>query len=473
MIEMEFNSLKKILLIGAGGKTGFWYCRLLLKDGFEVFAYDQNPQVKFDPELLSSNFFHIVSQIDFENFEILKSIDSVTFSPGVYLKQPVILEAMKLNKKTFSELEYCFEKLRDRTWICVTGTDGKSTTVSLIEHCLNQFQANSISCGNIGLPFSRLLFEYEKFKKYEILVAELSSYQLELCRNLKTDIAVFLNLAPDHLNRYSDLEDYGLAKWNVVLSVKENGLSLINNSLSPSETPLWEKNHPLNKISIRSKIIFIDSKNLHSKNFILENNFFIFKKTNEKIVHQEKLQIQGAHNYSNTLFALEVLHYFSYNNIEKIASALESFKSLPHRFERIDIGDGNIYINDSKATTTQAAIIAIKNSPNPLFVFIGGRSKGEDYTDLANALKIHPGDVFIYGENKTELSNVFKQVGCPVTGISETLESAFKLAIAWQKSRQISNVTYLLSPASTSWDQYSSFEQRGDDFKKIVAGLVT
>ncbi|MDH4262622.1 MAG: UDP-N-acetylmuramoyl-L-alanine--D-glutamate ligase [Spirochaetia bacterium] len=474
MQNLDFKKIQKVLLVGAGGKTGYWYARLLIQNGIEVYAFDQNEKVVYSDELLNDKLFHKVSAKEFSDAGILDKIDSVTLSPGVPLNQNIFLKAKEQNKFIFSELEYSYSKLADRHWICVTGTDGKSTTVALIEHSLNSFGKDAVSCGNFGLSFSKIAYEKNQYAKYKYLVAELSSYQLELCRNLQSEVSLYLNLAPDHLNRYKDLEEYGRVKYHIAETVKENGLFIVNKELLPGNSKYWITNHPFEKISKLLNTSFVDTHHIESSHFQILNQQIVKKKNNENILALKNLKIQGQHNYTNVLFTLEVLDYFHCTDNEKIAKSLSTFESLPHRYEKIFIKnqeDKNIYINDSKATTTQAAGIAIQNSKSPLFIFMGGRSKGEDYQPLALIIQNQQAHVFLYGENKKELHEVFKKNNVNVIDSYETLELAFYGAIKYQKEKKLTEVTYLLSPASTSWDQYSSFEERGEYFKKLVQSI--
>ena len=472
MEELNFSRVTKVLLVGAGGKTGYWYARLLLRDGKDVYAFDQNEKVIYSEELLNHPHFFKVTPDEFANAGILDKVDSVTLSPGVPLTQNIFIKALSSGKMVFSELEYCYHQLSDRHWICVTGTDGKSTTVALIEHALNAFDKKAISCGNYGLSFSRIAFEIQEYSVYKYLIAELSSYQLELCRNLKSEVSLYLNLAPDHLNRYKNLEDYGLAKWNIARALKKDGLLIVNKNLLPENTRLWEKQHPIRTIRGYTKVISVDTLELSSENYRVKDHSIYNKSRDAKIIEVEKLNIQGEHNYTNILFTMETIGFYGCDDPAIFRKALSTFKSLPHRYERIPVlNDDNTYINDSKATTTQAASIAIQNSKTPLFLFMGGKSKGEDFNQIAEVIRKKGAQVFLYGENRFEFQKVFRENQVNICSIQDTLENAFHDALKTQKDQSLREVTYLLSPASTSWDQYSSFEERGKHFQDLVTSI--
>ncbi|MES0488828.1 MAG: UDP-N-acetylmuramoyl-L-alanine--D-glutamate ligase [Leptospirales bacterium] len=472
-LELDFSQVKKVLLVGAGGLTGQWYSRLLLKKGIQVYVYDRNPLVQYTENDLASaetSGFYIVTNEEFENLKILDKVDSVTLSPGVPLDQPIFLEAQERELFVFSELEYCFTFLKDKKWITVTGTDGKSTTVALLEHCAKQLDKKGIACGNFGLSFSQIAYEPEQYGQVEFLFAELSSYQLELARNLQSEVSAYLNLSEDHLDRYESLSHYGLVKWNGLRSLKKNGTGIVNTDLLSGNTSIWREKHPCKYLISCEKFLSVDCNNLVSKNFAwVQNTLYRHPNVTDVFADMRHMKIQGRHNCANVLFATEILFaLFDDVEVEKFRKAIESFPGLEHRFEKVDSGDSNIYINDSKATTTQATMTALKNVNGPLFVFLGGKSKGEDYSVLIKPLLNKNAIVFLFGKNQKEIQKVFKNSSVEMKSMSETLEDAFHKAQLFQTQEKKRSVTYLLAPASTSWDQYASFEKRGEDFKRLV-----
>lgn len=473
---------KNILLVGAGGKTGLWYCRLLLQDGHHVFAYDQNDKVTYPEDIINHPRFIRVVDLSWDQFGILKKIDALTLSPGVPLSQEIFKEAEKKGINIFSELEYCFDRLSNKVWICVTGTDGKSTTVAMIRHALKELGQEAESCGNYGLPFSQILFESEKFTKTRYLVAELSSYQLELSRNLRPDVSLYLNLAPDHLNRYDGMEHYGLVKWNIALNIKPKGLLLVAKNLMPGQSQWWQVSHPISVVKNKIRIIPVDIENLCSLHYQATETGLLDLAGKSQVLSFNELLFAGEHNYINLIFCLETMKFLKYEQ-DEVLEAMKSFRGLAHRFEKIQVEPKkagkdielfkeNVYINDSKATTTQAVETAVKNVKAPFYLFMGGRSKGESYLEIMKKV-IHKGaTLFLFGENRSELEKAVKDNKGKVCAIGPTLKEVFLKALEHQKNEQEKKVTYLLSPASTSWDQYSSFEERGEDFRKMVQGFM-
>jgi UDP-N-acetylmuramoylalanine--D-glutamate ligase len=456
---------ERVLLLGAGGKTGESYARLLQLHGHHVLWYDKNPKqipTNLDPKLLT----HVAH--DALNFSHLKDrFDLLTLTPGVPLQQPFIVDARAAGKPVISEVAYTASYLADFTIIGVTGTDGKSTTTTLIAQILRQIDLDAIECGNFGIPLSEMALEKEKYSG-KILVCELSSYQLEEPGALKLAAGIFLNLAPDHLNRYSSLAEYGLAKWNIIKLLRENAPLLVADNL----TAPGESGHPLS--SFKNSLITIDVENLISPHYRIEEKNLL-SSTGAILADLAESAIAGRHNYSNLLFALETVRAVGGDEITaKLAAALRTLKSLPHRFEFIPQTalPQITFINDSKATTTQATMTALRNTQPPVFIFLGGQGKGERYGDLGKLLAEMKAHACIYGECKNDMAADFQAVGFSEFTLHENLFKAFHTAKRMVIQRKLTGATLLLSPAVTSWDQFASFEARGDYFRSLVASLV-
>ena len=456
-----------VLLVGAAGKTGLWYIQLLLQQGKLVFAYDkkyngENSNTLYSLELLNNSNLFLVNEEAYNDFSILNKVDAVTFSPGVSLQLDIFKKAIEQKKNVFSELEFCLPFLTQYTLIGVTGTDGKSTTVSLIEHLLNDFQNNTLACGNLGIPLSEVILKYNQ-SNIHTLVIELSSYQLELSRNLKLQTAIFLNIAPDHLDRYKTLQDYENSKWHII-----NNMTLKNYLIA--ETNLANK-----KDSNVIQIISVNIDLLESKNFSWKemNNIFTLFFKDMPLLSSSELLVAGKHNLSNILFALEsCFSIISIPELNIIKKSLMSFKPLRHRFELVYKNDKVTFINDSKATTTQAVNKALENVPIHSYLFLGGKGKGEDYSTLKPLIIQKSIKLVFFGEERQRLYDTLHK-SSDVVGVYDTIDQA--LTSAWKHYNQYitTEVTFLFAPGCTSWDQYNNFEERGDHFKSLVTTLFS
>lgn len=459
---------KRFLLIGAGGKTGESYARLLQSHGHFVLWYDKNAEVRptgLDEALLE----HIPS--DSLVWENLKDrFDVLTLTPGVPLRHPFIVMARQNGKNVISEVAYCAPYLKSMRIIGITGTDGKSTTTTLAAQLIRLSGQKAVECGNFGLPLSEIALHQAGFIG-TILVCELSSYQLEEPGDLALDAAIYLNLAPDHLNRYSGIEEYGLAKWNIAKLLKPDTPLIITSALLPENTDLWQGVHPMLKFS--GPVISIDTQNLRGKNFqIVDEN--ICDAARQALASVSALSISGQHNIANLLFALEAVSALrAFDVAQQLAGIVQKLTPLPHRFETIrqTVYPQIRFINDSKATTTQAAMTALENSVEPIFMLLGGQGKGESYKELGLRLKLKDAHALIFGECRNDMARDFREIGFQKFTLHENLFKAFHTAKRLVLQRDLNSATVLLAPAATSWDQFRSFEERGDYFRSLVAGL--
>ncbi len=458
----------RYLLIGAGGKTGESYARLLQTHGHHVLWYDKNATAVptgLDGALLE----HIAA--DALVWEKLKDrFDVLTLTPGVPLSHEFITVARSNGKTIITEVAYCAPFLEGMRIIGITGTDGKSTTTTLAAQILRLKGQPAVECGNFGLPLSEIVLHHAGFVG-TTLVCELSSYQLEEPGKLQLDAAIYLNLAPDHLNRYAGIEAYGLAKWNIAKCLKPTAPLIITTALLPENTDLWQGAHPLR--DLKRPVIAIDTNHLHGVNFQVVNDA-LCNADGQELATLAGIGISGQHNFANLLFALEALGALGLAPTEAdLAALLAQLRPLPHRFESIaqSVFPQMHFINDSKATTTQAAITALENSAAPVFMLMGGQGKGESYKLLGSKLKLKDAHALIYGECRHDMARDFREIGYETFTLHENLFKAFHTAKRMVLQRHLPSATILLAPAATSWDQFKSFEERGDYFRSLVNGL--
>ncbi len=459
---------QRYLLIGAAGKTGESYARLLQSHGHHVLWYDKNPEAApkgLDPALTEQvpaaglNFAALSGRIDF-----------VTLTPGVPQNHPFVAEARDRGISVITEVAYCAPYLTGMRMVGITGTDGKSTTTTLIAQILRHLGLPAIECGNFGLPLSEIVLHGQGFRD-KILVCELSSYQLEEPGGLALDAAIFLNLAPDHLNRYESVEAYGLAKWNIARLLKTSAPLVVGSDLLPENTSLWKARHPL--IQFNNPLVVVDTRELRSAHFQVVDGMLCDER-GQWIASLAQATIYGQHNHANLLFALEAIRALEVGSLGAgLPAILPQLTPLPHRFEHISqrVFPQMSFINDSKATTTQAAITALENSVAPVFIFLGGQGKGESYLALGKVLLQKQAHALIYGECREEMAHDFREVGFLQFTLHENLFKAFHTAKRMVLQRHLPHATLLLAPAATSWDQFTSFEERGDYFRSLVAAL--
>ena len=380
--------------------------------------------------------------------EKLLNNEVLIVSPGIPGNIPILQEANKRNIEVISEIEFCFRVKHKRSKIiAVTGSNGKSTTVSLIHHILVTAGYNTILAGNIGVAFSSFPIEKEEI---DFIVLELSSFQLELIDTFKADVAAILNITPDHLNRYKSFEDYAETKFNIFNNQNSDDLAILN--LDDTTSAKFT-----DKINSTLKYFSPDPK----ANIYFKNGSIIL---GSKEYSVQNASIKGPHNISNMMCAILAVSSF---NIERniIQKALETFSPLTHRMEYVVEIDGIKFYNDSKATNTDSVKFALQSFDAKIRIIMGGAGKGEDYSILIPFLQKKARKVYLTGDTIDEMKTTFD--GFVENESIKEFEDVIIKAFSDSKKGDI----IVLSPACTSYDRFNNFEERGNTFKQIVLGL--
>lgn len=369
-------------------------------------------------------------------------------SPGIPLSIPIIQKAKERKLEIISEIEFGYRiKNLHSNVIAVTGSNGKSTTVSLIHHILQTAGYNSILAGNIGTAFTSYPIERQEI---DFIVLELSSFQLELIDTFQPDVAAILNITPDHLNRYKNMTDYTRAKFNIFQNQSPSNLAILNNQDKYSENF---------KDQIKAKIKYFSL--FDKSDILLENNKLIYSNYQ---ISLKNSTLKGPHNLQNMMAAVMAVSKFNIP-ADLIEKAFSTFQSLPHRLEFVAEIDGIKFYNDSKATNTDAVKYALQSFDKPIRLIIGGAGKGEDYSVLKNLIKKHVKKLYLIGASKDEMAAAFAD-----TVELEKYKTYEDVINAAFKEAEIGNAI-VLSPACTSYDMFTNFEERGNHFKQIVREL--
>jgi len=373
--------------------------------------------------------------------------DVMVVSPGI-ADIPILAEAKAKEIELISEIELGFRlKAADSKIIAVTGSNGKSTTVSLIAHILRTAGKNTVLAGNIGTAFTANPIEKPGI---DFIVLELSSFQLEKISSFQPEVAAILNITPDHLNRYDSFEHYAITKFNIFKNLSQNEIAIYN-----IDDPVIGKYDAAilgNKMGFsvcdKSEIYLKDNAILHGEN----------------IYQIAEFSLQGPHNMANCMAAILAVSPFDIP-IDAIKKALKTFQSLPHRLEFVREIGGIRFFNDSKATNTDSVKYAIQSFEKPIHLIMGGRGKGEDYRILNPFIANHVSKLYLIGETINEMREAFD-------GVCELVEcSGFESAILQAYKNAKSGESVVLSPACTSYDMFSNFEKRGEKFIEIVRGI--
>ncbi|MDR0696392.1 MAG: UDP-N-acetylmuramoyl-L-alanine--D-glutamate ligase [Christensenellaceae bacterium] len=427
--------MKKVLVLGMKA-SGHSAVALLTKKGIEVRRYDDN--LEFSDNWKS------------RRSEALNSLDGVCVSPGVPNNHELIIEAKARKIQIFSELELGINSL-DSNIIMITGTNGKTTTVDMVERGLMLAGMKCKAMGNIGYPVSQVALDNVI---YDHAIIEASSFQLEHVKKIKANIAVVLNLAPDHIDRYKGFTEYINAKKNIFLNQDENDHAILNYDLKQTRELVK---------ATKAKPIFVSTRTIIG-DFNLANDAFYFNK--DKLVNFRECRIKGEHNRFNMLVALNILHLLGCTRSDYV-KLIKEYKTLPHRVEYVSTINGKRFYNDSKGTNIAACTAAINLlSGAKIGLILGGSDKREDFCDFFDQMSKDVKHVVVTGANDVKIIGAAMKVGF------QEIEIAKDLNIAVSKLIQMNNIdTILFSPACASFDRFSSYQERGDRFKELVYGL--
>ena len=383
---------------------------------------------------------------------ILQGQELVVPSPGVPADAALLQEARALGLKIWSEVELASHFLRGQM-IGITGSNGKTTTASLVEHILHDAEFSAVLAGNIGTP---LIAHASKTTDHTITVAELSSFQLELIEDFEPKVAVFLNLAPDHLDRHKTLAAYGAAKARIFENQTEQDFAVLNadDSASAAYAPS------------RPQVFWFSRKKSVEQGAFVRDGKIVFRRkgTEEEILDAKEISLPGAHNLENVLAAVIAARLAGVRP-SQIAAGIRSFSGVEHRIEFVAEVQGVRYYNDSKATNVDATLKALDSFPGHILVILGGKDKDGDYTQLRTALREKAILALLIGaaaekiEKQIEGSVAIRRVG--------TLENAVDSAHLAAHPGDV----VLLAPACASFDQFQNYEHRGGIFKELVHHL--
>lgn len=441
----------KISVIGAV-RSGIGAAKLIKKLGGIPFVSDAGSKEK----LKDNEAFLLHNDIQYEfgmHSEKIYDCELMITSPGVPSDSEVLKKAAGRGIKIISELEFAATYCKGKI-IAITGTNGKTTTTSLCAYLLNACGAKTYSAGNIGLAFSELVLDV---KENEYVALETSSFQLDHIDLFKPYISVILNITPDHLDRYDNsFEKYKLSKLNIYKNQNINDFLIISaddeNLSAPVTSNVQLRYFSLSK-NIDNGCSFQNSKVIYRENGIPQFQCI-----------ESDINLRGEHNIANAMAVINIAKILNLDN-QKIISALKTFKGVEHRLELVRELDGVKYINDSKATNVDSVWYALRSFDDPIFLILGGKDKGNDYSKIAELVSEKVKKIYAIGSSADKVFNYFhKDVKVEVKLTLEECVSA-----ANKEARE--NEVVLLSPACASFDMFIDYEHRGRVFKEAVNKL--
>ncbi len=445
----------KVTVIGAA-RSGVAVGELLQRRGAAVFVSDSGSPGKLSEELARLRALGIPAETGSHTQRVLDA-DLIVLSPGVPSSLPVLREAASRGIRVLSELEVASWFCRG-TIVAITGTNGKTTTTTLLGRMLEDARKPCVVAGNIGTAFSSVV---ESVDEQTVAVLEVSSFQLDHIERFHPAIAVILNITPDHLDRYDhDFSRYRASKARVFANQDANDV-LIYNADDPETADLVRR--PENR-HVRA-LPFSAGGPLTDGAFIEDGRLVtVLGPRRDVVVGAREISIRGTHNLYNSMAATLAAQVLG-AAVPSIRATLKNFKGVEHRLEFVRELDGVKYINDSKATNVDSVWYALQAFEEPLIVLIGGRDKGNDYSRLTDLVRTRVKAVVAIGESAEKVSGAFTGV-TQVVG-AQSMEEAVRRARTLARPGDI----VLLSPACASFDWFRNYEHRGEVFKKLVNEL--
>jgi UDP-N-acetylmuramoylalanine--D-glutamate ligase len=444
--------MKRIVILG-GGESGVGAALLAKAKGFEVFLSDKSPLSESYKRTLSDH------QIDFEegqhSEDKILNANEIVKSPGIPDKVDLIKKIKSVGIPIISEIELAARYTSAKT-IAITGSNGKTTTTLLVYHILKNAGLNVGLAGNVGESFAKQVID----DTFDYFVLELSSFQLDNCFEFKADIAILLNITPDHLDRYDyNFQNYIDSKFRILQNMKpENDFIFYQESEAVAQE-LTKQKYPVNYLPVSLV------SDVHEGGFLQNEVLNIIYKSQKISLLQKELPIKGTHNAINAMCAILAAKAFGLTD-EKIMEGVKSFQSVEHRLEPCGEIKGVKYVNDSKATNVDSVFYALGSFDEPLVLIMGGVDKGNDYRQIEDLVIKKVKALVCMGLDNSKLTEFFSEK-VPMIFETNSLKDAVKLSSDLSTEGDV----VLLSPACASFDLFKNYEDRGRQFKQAVENL--
>lgn len=452
MLDFFKNDLrdKKILVIGAG-LSGRAAAAFLAGKGAEVVLADNKPAAELSglAEVEAAGAKLCLGGMP----EELSAFRLAVISPGIPLDVPVAVALKAAGVPIIGELELAYQFSRS-PFLAITGTNGKTTTTTLLGYILSKAGVRELVGGNIG---AALVSDIEQLPAESPVVAELSSFQLETAVDFRAHIAAFLNLTPDHLYRHNTMENYGAIKCKIFAHQTADDFAVLNydDELVRAYAP-----------KLSGHVVFFSRKQPVEEGMFVRDSVLIwrFRGAEEEVLPAADILIKGPHNLENALAAATMAALFGVD-MAYIRAALRDFPGVEHRQEPVGEFGGVLYINDSKGTNPDSTVMALLACERPTVLILGGFSKGSDFHSLLPLIKEKVKHIVLVGETAEVIAETLDEAGITCyEHAGRDFEKCVRLAVAAAEPGD----EVLLSPACASWDMFSCFEQRGELFKELV-----
>ena len=441
----------KLVVLGAA-ESGVGAAILAQKEGYEVFVSDMGSIKPRYKAMLDAH--HIAWEEGHHTEANILSADEVVKSPGIPETTPMVAKLIAQGTPILSEIEFA-GRYTDARMICITGSNGKTTTTSLIYHIMRKAGIDAGLAGNIGHSLALQVAE----APHSTYVIELSSFQLDNMYEFRANVAVLLNITPDHLDRYDFcMQHYVDAKFRIIQNMTADDAFIYWN-----DDPIIRRELPKYDIKAR-QLPFAENMEEGCEGAIVDGMYKLLAPTLFEL-KREELSLAGKHNIYNQLAAGLAANVYSISH-DAIAAGLEDFPGVEHRLEKVATVDGVRYINDSKATNVDACWYALESMTTPTVLIIGGKDKGNDYNEIKEMVQKKCSALVYLGADNTKLHNFFDQLGLPVRDTHSMND-----CVAACRELAKSGDTVLLSPCCASFDLFKNMEDRGEQFKALARAI--
>ena len=451
---------KKVLVFGSG-ISGESACRLLLREGAEVVLYDGNDRLdreeilaKISPEE-GQNVEILLGELTGQLLEgLLDELSLVVMSPGVPTDLPIVEQMRAHGLPIWGEIELAYVFGRGDV-LAITGTNGKTTTTALLGEIMKNYKDSVFVVGNIGNPYTSAAWETTE---ESVVVAEISSFQLETIHTFHPKVSAILNITPDHLNRHHTMQAYIEAKERIAENQTAEDVCVLN--YEDEETRAFGE-------KTGAQVLYFSSRRKLKKGVYLEDGNIICD-IDEKIpvCSVDELNILGTHNHENAMAAVAMAYAYG-TPMEIIRKTLKEFQGVAHRIEFVAEKNGVAYYNDSKGTNPDAAIRGIQAMNRPTVLIGGGYDKESSYDEWIQAFDGKVKKLVLLGATREKIAQTARRLGFNEIEMADTFEEAFAKCVECAQPGD----AVLLSPACASWGMFKNYEERGDKFKELVNQL--
>ena len=445
---------KNVLVFGSG-ISGIGAAGLLEERGASVTLYDGND--KLDAEEIRGKMKDgAKADIVLGEFpeELLGKLDLVIISPGVPTDLPIVNRMRESDIPVVGEIELAYELGKGEV-LAITGTNGKTTTTALLGEIMKAVYDSAFVVGNIGIPYTNVV---DETRDDSVIVAEMSSFQLESIVDFRPRVSAILNITPDHLNRHHTMEAYIQAKKNVAI-----------NQIAEDTCVLNYEDEVLREFgeTLQTKVLYFSSKRKLDKGIYLDDGNIIYRNPDECLVcNVKELKLLGVHNYENVMAAVAMAAAYGVP-MDSIRKTIKEFAGVEHRIEFVAEKNGVAYYNDSKGTNPDAAIRGLQAMNRPTYLIGGGYDKQSEYKEWIESFDGKVKKLLLIGQTREKIAKEAEECGFTDIMLLDTFEDAVLTAAKLAEPGE----AVLLSPACASWGMFKNYEERGDKFKEIVNSL--